>query len=326
MHLRNYLDNIRSTVTSRLTETAANIVSGLLGVRSLSVRLLNEGLMTYKCRVQTDLGDVIVRFYPPSRSTVVNQEPDLLMRCALQGIPVPQLIGDSRSGPQSPLAYIAYYRIAGSTLSEALKGSNKYNQFLLAKDLARHLRKLQEIQFEGTGELESSTAAYNVKWEIFVEQSLRNGLKAIQQYNLLDIVQIQDISQVIDQGLPINRRMTHQLVWGDINFDNIIIDDTNHIASLIDFESCLSGDPLATLGYCYAAHGPEPFFSLLLESWQPPLTADDHYAIAQYALLRALRLARYAHLPLPTGRPRDPLVDIFPGIIPALQYLVRQHH
>jgi hypothetical protein len=34
-----------------------------------------------------------------------------------------------------------------------------------------------------------------------------------------------------------------------------------------------------------------------------------------------LRLARYAHLPTPTGHPRDPLTHIFPGFLPALSAL-----
>jgi hypothetical protein len=92
-------------------------------------------------------------------------------------------------------------------------------------------------------------------------------------------------------------------------------------SGLIDFESCLSGDPLTTLGYCFAAHGNDPLCGALLNAWPETLDTAAWERILFYSILRALRLAPYADRPLPTGHPRDPLLQIFPGVKLALDML-----
>src|SRR5688572_4200181 len=102
-------------VVSSLPGEASRIVAELLGCKVDSVEILHQGLMTFKFLVETEHGQrVIVRFYPPRRKSVVNQEPDLLARCRLAEIPVPRVIGDSRTGPPSKLAYVVYYMIEGT--------------------------------------------------------------------------------------------------------------------------------------------------------------------------------------------------------------------
>jgi len=299
---------------------AASIVTELLDTRVLAVELLHQGMMTHKCRVYTEGGeDVIVRFYPLSRSALVNQEPDLLLRCHHAGLPVPQPIGDSRSGPSAPLNYVVYRRIDGKTVANQLPHFDQARRCILAEDLALHLHHLQNIAFEGSGELASSTTAKYASWSSFVEDAMYAGMAAIKQHMLLEPQLINDIERVIHLGLPAFARAPQRLVWGDINFGNILVRADGHIAGLIDFEDCMSGDPLATIGYAAAVHGTNPLLSELQQAWPASLTKDDKYFIAWYALLRSLRLALYAHLPLPTGRPRDPLIRIVPGIIPALR-------
>ncbi len=136
----------------KLTEAAARVVGGLLGTRVSGVELLHQGMMTFKCRVRTERrDDVIVRFYPASRSALVYQEPDLLLRCCGAGLPVPQPIGDSRSGPSAPLSYVAYPRIEGETLAERLPDFDEARRRVLAEDLAGHLFRLQQLMFEARG-------------------------------------------------------------------------------------------------------------------------------------------------------------------------------
>lgn len=309
-------------VIATLPRAASTIVSELVGRPVCSVETLRQGLMTFKCLVETKANQrVIVRFYPPTRSSVVDQEPDLLARCRLVGIPVPEVVGDSRSGPRSELAYVVYRMIEGMTLLEYLSTSAAQQHSGLAIDLAKQLQSLQSIEFVGSGELVSSTEAHEATWRSFVETSMQIGLDAVRQHSLLDDAAIDKLSRIADRGLPGSRLLTHRLVWGDINFENIIVDSAGRVVGLIDFESCLSGDPLATLGYCFAAHGPNVVFAELLNVWAEPLNAEDHNLLFYYTILRALRLARYAHLPLPTGYARDPLTDVFPGLLPALEKL-----
>lgn len=303
-----------------LTTAAASIVTELLDIKVLVVELLHRGMMTYKCLVHTERGeDVIVRFYPLSRSALVNQEPDLLLRCHRAGLPVPKPIGDSRSGPSAPLNYVVYHRIEGVTVADQLSHIDPVRRCVLAEDLALHLHRLQNIAFEGAGELASSLTAKAASWSSFVEDAVYAGMEAIKQRMLLEPRLVKDIERVIRLGLPAFADSPQRLVWGDINFGNILVRADGNVAGLIDFEGCMSGDPLATIGYAAAVHGTDTFFSELQQAWPTSLSEEDYYLIAWYALLRALRLAPYAHLPLPTGRPRDPLIRIVPGIIPALQ-------
>lgn len=309
-------------VSSTLPSEASRIVAELLGCKVDSVTILRQGMMTFKFLVEAEDGQrVIIRFYPPRRATVVNQEPDLLIRCHLAEIPVPRVIGDSRNGPSSELTYVVYYMIEGTPLLEHLATCNSEQESSLAANLAQQLFNLRTIEFEGCGELVTGREALDSTWEMFVENSLRNGIEAIKKHSLLDKPMTAEVQRIVDRGFRGHGQSMHSLVWGDINFENIIVDSNSRLVGLIDFESCLSGDPLATLGYCFAAHDTKTFFSTLLNAWAEPLSAKDRELIFFYAILRALRLAPYAHLPLPTGYARDPLTQIFPGIIPALAKL-----
>jgi aminoglycoside phosphotransferase (APT) family kinase protein len=168
-------------------------------------------------------------------------------------------------------------------------------------------------------------AARDSSWEDFVDESMRVGLDAIRRHTLLDEELADNIAIVVERRAGRRDHAQHRLVWGDINFGNVLVAANDSVSGLIDFEGCLSGDPLATLGYGFAVHGTQPFYALVLQAWPQLLTQADQDTIARYALLRALRLARYAHLPLPTGRPRDRLLEIFPGVVPALKRLTRRH-
>lgn len=320
---RGNLEVAQAAARKTLPSVAARIVSSLLGDEVQSVEFLDKGFMTFKCLVRTRVNErTIVRFYPPRRAYVVNQEPDLLARCRLVCAPVPEVIGDSRTGPPSELTYVAYRMIEGSPLLERLPIATHAQQSRLAADLADLLSKLQCVRFTGAGELTTGSDAREATWKIFVDNSIQNGLRAIREHALLDEATVEDISLIAEQMRRTRswNQPMHRLVWGDINFQNILVDSHGRVG-LIDFESCLSGDPLATLGYCFAAHGPHSFFSHLLDALPEALSAEDRRLIPFYAVLRALRLAPYAHLPLPTGYPRDPIQNIFPGLLPAIEEL-----
>lgn len=304
-----------------LALAASDVVKRLLGSNVRSSERVHRGMMTFKCRVQTVLGeDVMVRFYPKGRSAVVNQEPDLLSRCRVLGIPAPETIADSRTGPPAPLDYMVYFRIEGHTLSDSLPTLNEIQRKKLAKDLVFHVGQMQKVIFEGSGELSSGRRAEAKSWTSFVQRSMRSGLNAIRENYLLEVSQINALERVLCAGPPDLVQVTDRLVWGDINFDNVLVSTLGAVVGFIDFEGCLSGDPLATIGYCQAIHGDNVFFQTVLEAF-PETRSKRASWLAWYALLRALRLARYAHLPLPTGRPRDPLKSIFPGMIAAIALL-----
>lgn len=311
----------RNSTQSKLEADAALIAEVLLRAGTRSSVFLHRGMMTFKCHViMKDGREVMVRFYPTGRSDVIFQEPDLLARCRSYSLPVPTVIGDSRTTPLGSLAYIAYYRMPGETLKDALPKLERPLWSSAAKSLACHISSLSQLTFDGAGELKSGESAHTSSWTDFVERCMDAGSTAVREHKLLPPGLTKSLDRVLKQGNPATYSSTNRLIWGDINFENILISD-GLVSGLIDFEGCLSGDPRATIGYLMAVHGPEPFFNEVLRGWPYEIQSDDYQMFAWYALLRAMRLARFAHLPLPTGRPRDPLIEILPGIAPALQVL-----
>lgn len=302
---------------------AARIVSELTGSRIRDARRIEHGVMTFKYQLDTDHGErYMARFYPPGREAVVECEPGLLARCRAAGLPVPEVIGDSRSGPRAPLNYVVYRAIDGEMLSHYLMRGDQGRSATLAQELADLLAALAQVSFDGFGELSGPATARHGSWTEFVAASWQEGLAALERGRLVDVGVIASIRSIAGRaGLarPVERG---QLAWGDISFDNILVDRDGAIAGLIDFESCLSGDPLATLGYAYAAHGHQPFCEAVIHA--SGLSPRDHKSVLFYTVLRGLRLAPYLHKPLPTGHARDHLFQIFPAMLPALAQLTSQ--
>ena len=309
-----------------LEASAARIVAAVSGSEIRSSRRINRGVMTFKVLVETSRAErFVIRFYPPGRNAVVECEPDLWARCRALDLPVPRVMSDSRSGPPADLAYVAYRWIEGRMLSEVLQTLSSRMQAKVAQNLARCLVTLEGLAFDGYGELVSSLSARDASWPAFICTSLASGITAIRSHGFLDSRTVQELEAILQGAAYIVRTSESRLVWGDISFDNILVDDAGEIGGLVDFESCLSGDPLATLGYCMSLHWDQPFCSTLLRLW-PSEDDERRNRLLLYAIVRGLRLARYAHQPLPTGHPRDSLTRIFPGLLPAVTELNRRLH
>ncbi|HEU4433720.1 MAG TPA: aminoglycoside phosphotransferase family protein [Pyrinomonadaceae bacterium] len=309
-----------------LEKDAIRIVSDVSGRGIRHVQAILRGFMTFKYLVETvDDARFIVRFYPSGREEVLNSEPDLLAHCRRSGLPVPVVSADARTGPKATLAYVVYRMIEGASLSEALPGLTPEQASVLASELATCLLELRRIELHGYGELITGETAADTSWRAFVKRSFETGIDSLQQSRLIDSSSLLRLREFLNTTSYDVDSQSCQLVWGDISFANIIVDSTGHLAGLIDFESSLSGDPLATLGYCFACHGNHPFWETLIQRWPQPLDDTERERILFYALLRGLRLAPYLDRPLPTGRPRDPLFEIFPGFELAIETLTTLH-
>jgi aminoglycoside phosphotransferase (APT) family kinase protein len=305
-----------------LQRDAERIVFDVSGRDIRLAHAILRGFMTFKYLVETiDQERFIVRFYPPGREAVLNCEPDLLAHCRRSGLPVPVVVADARTGPRATLAYVVYRVIEGTTLSEALPHLTAPQGQVLASELATCLFELRQVKLNGYGEMITGDSAADPSWREFVKRSFETGVASLEQSRLIDSSSLLRLRQFVDRTRCDVEWQSCQLVWGDISFANIIVDSSGHLAGLIDFESCLSGDPLATLGYCFACHGDHPFWETLVHRWPQKFDDAGRERILLYALLRGLRLAPYLGCPLPTGRRRDPLFEIFPGVELAIKRL-----
>lgn len=309
----------------RLEEYASFVIREIFGSAEVKVKQVTRGVMTFKFAALLPTGEqYLVRFYPPSRSAVVAYEPDILHRCSEAGLPVPEVVADSRTGPPTPLQYMVYKIIKGVPLSERFPGLTTESQEEIAEQLVTCLCMLQQIPIIGYGDLTDGIRAQFGSWQAFIQRSFTEGISVAKQYNLLTskmITNLKIAARELEQ-FPVQR--PSGLAWGDISPDNILIGPHRRSIGLLDFEGVLAADILLNLGYCYARYHETDFFKSIVCAWPNRLTNDHWRKIELYAILRALRIFKYAHQPLPTGHPRTPIEQLLPGFQSALKKLSKR--
>ncbi len=220
-----------------------------------------------------------------------------------------------------PLAYVAYRYVDGIPLSKANRGRSLDIGHVISQEILSELSIINSVSMDGFGEPVDGYHASSGTWIDFVRDSLLAGYDASTKSGQLPeslIQRVPGIAADLDRHLRVERP---RLVWVDISPDNIIVGKDGHLVGLVDFEGCLSGDPMATLGYAYARYGDSDNYKSLLRAWGSPRSANepaDPYRIYLYAILRVMRIAAYAHETLPTGAAVTPLTEYFPGFLNAL--------
>ena len=305
----------------RLADLAGRIARDVAGSEPASVTEIPKGVMTHKYLVNVaDASKLLVRIYPSDRSHVVDYEPDLLRRLAGLGLPVPEVLADSRSADASEHSYLVYRWIEGTTLSET-RGLDKRGHQEICETLVESLLVMAGAGVQGYGDLVDDAKATHESWAEFVRISFDEGLKAASDHGLFDdgtTSRLRRIHERLDEFLE---PTDSELVWGDISPDHIVLDDTGRLVGLLDFEGTLAAGRLSTLGYCHAVFDREPFFEGLSRAWPQHLDLDDWRRIHFSSALRVMRIAKFAAQPLPTGAKRSPLADRFPGLSTALSKL-----
>lgn len=306
-----------------LAATAGSLIHRVLGAAPESVDRLSLGVMTHKFATRLPNGErYIVRFYPPSRSHVVDYEPDLLRRCCEAGVGTPQVVIDSRSGPPAEMQYVIYRMIEGTPLVDRLSALSAEALRRLALDLVARLEILARIPVLGYGDLIAVDRARFDSLDEFCALSFREGLKAVAEKRLWSRETAETV-QAIARINPPMRQDSPALTWGDISVENILIDSNNEITGLVDFEGVIAAHPLLNLGYAYARYFPSAFWDALVEAWPKP-PPDQWRWVYFYSVLRAVRLAPFAGEPLPTGHPRAAIESLLPGFRLAMNLLLKK--
>lgn len=327
MYVHDIYDADRSSMSSHtilfndLQEAAGRIVHEFTGEDVREVTRLRIGVMTHKFTVEAGATSYIVRFYPPHREHVVLYEPDIIRRCHALGARVPQVLGDSRSGPGALLSYMVYKKIPGHRMSKCLSRLSPPQRCALAGSLASEFALLRRITVTGYGDLLDGGTARFPTWQVFLESSLCEGMRAVESLRLLDARHITLLKTVSRRLHDLIGMVPSCLNWGDVSTDNVIVDSDGNLAGLLDFEGAIFGDPLLTLGYAMAFYGRSPVVEDLAQAW-PDVNAGGWRRAELYAVLRGLRLApHYANPFLPSGERRSPLKDVVVGMEPSLESL-----
>lgn len=308
-----------------LEQYAASIVYNVLKVLPMRIKQINRGVMTFKFAAELPTGEsFIIRFYPDTRWNIVNYEPDILQRCSELGLPVPKVVIDSRTGPEAPLQYMVYRMIDGFPLSDRYTALTDASRLEIAAQIVAHIHSLHQVHLSGFGDLiDGSTAKFD-SWRVFMQQSISDGISSARQNYVFNDDVITKLEAVaLDLGAWSVQPGCGLTGW-DISPENILVDNNNRIVGLLDFEGILSGDILLNLGYCYARYYKTAFFESVADAWPCQLTDHQWRDVELYAVIRALRIARFAHQPLPTGHTRTPVEDFLPGFKSALNSLVNE--
>jgi aminoglycoside phosphotransferase (APT) family kinase protein len=306
-----------------LQTKAASIIYRVFGSSPERLVHLNRGVMTLKFAARLPGGEwYVVRFYPPTRAHVLDYEPDILRRCLAMGVNVPRVVADSRDEPEAGPAYVVYRMIQGTPLSLRYGRMTTEGRTRIGAAIVETLCALAEISVVGYGDLLNAFSAQFASFEEFVESALLEGVYNARRHHLLPTNCLDKLENLRGKLGGLVREAPGVLAWGDIALDNILVNDRDSLAGLVDFEGALSGEPLLNLGYCYSRYGPNTFFETLKDNWLRPLNEADVRRIDLYAVLRALRLLKFAHEPLPYGQARTPITELLPGFPLALQGLV----
>jgi aminoglycoside phosphotransferase (APT) family kinase protein len=263
----------------------------------------------------------VVRFYSKATAAAVSYEPDLVEKLRQEGLPVARVIGDSRSGPDAPLPYMAYEYLPGTTLRSRFSALSLPTRRRITGQLAEFLFSLGSLGVTGYGELvDSQTGRYD-SWAEFMETSLSEGISDAARHGSLPLEVIRQVDSIRASLKCFDPPERPTLAWGDILTNNLLIDKGESLVGIVDFEGTLAAEHALNLGYCRAAYGLSAQLSrYLMEASEGKLEPDPD-RLNLYTVLRGVRVARFAHLPLPTGHRRRPVVTLFPGVHPAARAL-----
>lgn len=307
-----------------LDAAARSIVQQVTGAPPSRSEKISAGVMTFKFAVTSASGDrIVVRFYPQARSHVVRYEPDVIARCRAHGLRAPELLADSRLGPAAPLSYVAYRMIDGVPLHDRLAQLPSSAIRSIAESLCSALRSMRELGMDGFGDLETARAARFPSWEAFTSESLGEGIAMARARRLLGDKQIDRLERILDGNEAFAPRVPSCLAWGDVSPENVILDERDRVAGLVDFEGVLAADALLNLGYMSVRDPDATLYRALVRSWPEPLAEDDLARVDYYGVLRGARLLKHGGAALPTGLPSLPVTQFLAGFDRALDRAYR---
>jgi aminoglycoside phosphotransferase (APT) family kinase protein len=286
-----------------------------------SVSYVNCGVMTFKFSVRImDGQSYIVRLYPVERSHVVGFEPDLLGRCLTAGLKVPEIIADSRDDHECTLSYIVYREIDGyalSTVSIDLSGETGSRLF---NDILDVVNTVGCIPIKGFGELRDAWHASHATLGDFVESSFNDALaNATDNLRLVAPDLVSFLRYVGHELTRLLSASSGKLVWADLGPDNILVDTAGRLKGVLDFEGALGGAGFADIGYCYARYAGTQFWETFAQQLERRLDDSARLQINLFAVLRGMRLLRFAGSNLPTGKTRIAVSEVLPGFLKAVK-------
>ena len=301
--------------TAALSEYMSRVFDVEVRVRSLETMALGYSKRTVLAALHSASGHVpetvvlrIDRRFNYLATTVLDEYPILKVLHA-RGIPVPCPYALEPSGGILGEPFLVLERLRGQNIGSHFRFPAQNRP--LARKLAAVLARIHSVPIEEFG----ATLKH-------VADSPRGQLQAEVERAYEEWVRLRRVSPVIEAAFGWLRRNVslaegpRALVHGDFSLSNVLIDEHEEVAGILDWEFAHSGNPLADVGWFYmaATHlaGWDYFLGAYREAGGLP---GDERQLAFFVLWGAVRLAvisNQAESGFEEGRSAD-IKDAFAG-------------
>lgn len=148
-------------------------------------------------------------------------------------LPVPQLIGYDDSKTLLPYSYILYPRIAGDNLYNVWHTLTAEQRRGVVKQFCELLKVISNTSLN---DLPTETKLESVaSWRAVIESRISRSLQIAEQMQTLGSEVVSNIKQFIQQhGSSLDEQQLALVYW-DVHFDNVLVQD-DKITGLLDFE------------------------------------------------------------------------------------------
>ena len=276
---------------------------------------IEMGVMTFKYKVKVNNDFYMLRIYPPANTTRTDIEYQIMHHLFTMGCKVPEPV---KYNNDEGIHWLLYKYIEGQPLSVLLAGLTPAEVDLVAGQILDNMLHFTKEPVQGFGFLLLAEGTFP-HWKDFLLDAVARGslhLSAIKEFDQSTITALLDFAKKQIAQLHFENPC---LVWSDFSQGNIIIHNKN-LAGFVDFEGCVSGDPLMSLGYLFAIEGHSVFFESVWLYYKKHFEATFEQIIF-YTIIRLFRLSKYFNNTFPTGINRDPLMVYFKGVPIAVEYV-----
>lgn len=262
-------------------EQIKDIISSKLNLKVAKIKQAKGGLINDVFFVETEKGEAVFRISPGGAPWRPGFEGErwALKQCSKIDIPVPEILafGVVQTKLPHPCQYLLVERIAGKPLKELLHLKREEIKSYY-KEAGYLLAKIHTIKTKGFGPLKSGGKGSFKSWEEFLLRHINTRLLNYLLENRVINEELKNrIFDVFNSEKAYLKLKSPVLLHGDFSNAHIFIDKAK-ISGIIDFEDCVSGDPLYDLAspelYCEIAGSPSsiPYF---LEGYQNGFTEEE---------------------------------------------------
>jgi aminoglycoside phosphotransferase (APT) family kinase protein len=326
MEIANRLGNESATTAQTELEaaqaTAEAVVAQIAPHSRPHITRLAGGIMNFMFLARdTKRGKYVVRVYPLHRSKNRRFEPGVIRRLRSAGCAVPEVLDSFERSAARPRACFVYRYIEGTPLISRQSTMSSRGLKYLAREVVEQLLQFKGVAVHKFGNLVDADTAAEMHASEFIEGSLTSCVEACTNTGVLDDLTLSRLSKLASTAGRLWEKFDGALGWGDLSASNIIVSDSNRLAGLVDFEGTFALHLALSAGYLYAMQPHNPLFAAILDEFQSADNALDADTVRFFAVLRAVRMARYAGRELPTGIAQGRIFEVLPGAAIALNEL-----